>query len=537
MAGIQYRQLAAPAQVDTFAPDFRTGGEQAAAQLAQTFRDFSDTAFSVADKIQADRGQKAGAAAGATGAPDFKTGFAQYSAYDQAYNNAATRSYAIRSEADAEDTAARLQVQANNDPDTFRQTLTAARDATVAAAPAPARPILMDIYNRRLASGVAQLSAARAQEFRQQARSDLSEGVSRQVDKIAALRAAGDPASQQQADVEQAKLGMMIDGAHNDGTVTDVEAPSIHQDAQRQITAQTVVKTFQNTLDDPHGDPVGFIERFEHQNSTDDTLSPDEHQKLVQQMFSTLAEHNRLAALQTQQQKLDEEARYNVGDQSATGDLLAGTLTRGKLLDMVRTQQLKPETARTLLGELQNGDPPKDDEHVLFDYKVNLLHYTDQDIATAQGLTWKTRAALIDQRDKEAAGWKGTQAAKEAEQRIDRALGIVPGTIIQMLPDSVKTQRNRALTQWYDSVDALPPEERQSQVIPLAEDTIKKTIRQSSLDQVQEKISDKQRYTQLAIQQNGPMSSWSKGQKEEYNKQIATFDSDISQLQQEAARK
>lgn len=528
---VRYRDLVSPALIDTNVPS--NGNADTAATLAQALGSFGNTVSGIGQQIMSERGKQDGSAAGAAGAPDFKSGFKKLTAYSQAYNNAALRSYTVRAEADAEDQAARLEVEAANDPVAFAATFGAVRDATLKQAPPEAKAALSEIYAKRLGDGTARLQAAQAVEIRGQQRADVSEGVARATDKIAQMLASDDPAQHLQAEEEQVKLQLLIDGAASTGTLTRTEAQAAHVTTQRAIVAQTVSAKFARELENPYGDPVGFIMKLKEANKTSDVLDPAEESKLEAQLFADLREHNALQAALHANDAAEEKARYEEGDRTATSLMLSGRLTRRKLREMVDSQNLDPSVARTLNNELDSGDKAGGDSAEAFHVRTNLLHYTEQDIATNQKLSWKERGDLILHRREESQGWKGTQAAREGEARIDRSLGIVPGTMIQSLPDDVKRARDNALTQWYNTVDGLPAEERDRAVIPSAEDVIGRFIRKQKSVEARDLRSAQQRY----IDKAGDPAEMGPEQKKKYDERLRRFATEIAAAEAEAARK
>lgn len=547
---VQYRQLQAPTLIDTNVPD--SGGAQAAESLANAFKHFETGIGNFNTQLQTKRGEEAGQAAGseaqfgkrdASGklipdekgksVKDFNRGLTQFSAYAKAYNNAALRSYVIRSQTDAETTAARLQVENSEDPEAFVTKLSAARDAVVKAAPSEARAALNEMYTQRISSGAAQVTQAAMVAARNTSRTDVSEGIARSTDRIAQLLASNDPAKHAEADEEQVKLDLMIAGARNDGTLTAIETEAVRKQSHAAITQQTVTARFRNELQNPYGDPIGFIQRLKEANKTSNALLPAEEEKLVNSLLSDLQESNSLASAAASQEAAETKARFAVGDRQATADLLSGQLTQRRLLSMVQKQELSPEVARTLLNELQTGDSGVDDSRVAFDVRTNLLRYTEEEIASMPGLKWSTRGDLLIKRREESQGWKGTQAAREGENRIDRALGIVPGTMIQTLSDEVKTQRNQALTEWYNEVDKLPAAERQGAAISTSEDVIGRYIRKAKSAQAQDLSEARARY----ISRAGDPGQMGTEERKKYEARLAKYDSDIATAQAEAARK
>jgi len=102
-----------------------------------------------------------------------------------------------------------------------------------------------------------------------------------------------------------------------------------------------------------------------------------------------------------------------------------------------------------------------------------------------RGLSNDTRRRLVLEWDQRSQGWEATQSARTAFQRIDDKLGIVPGTNMALLSDERKTQRASARRDLYDMVDALPPGERQQQVLGLADKVIQKYISTNSYEEAQ----------------------------------------------------
>lgn len=528
---VRYRDFEAPTLIDTTL--LENGDSEAAASLARAFKQFEGIAVEPAARLRSQLGEREGAAAGASGNPEFRSGASSLTAHGQAYNNAALRSYAIRAEVDAEDQAARLEAEAANDPAAFAEKFNAVRDATIKNAPPEARAALSTIYTRRGGEASARLIAAQANERHAQARSDLSEGVARTVDRIAYLQASDDPAKLVEAEEEQVKLTLLIDGAHNDRTLTTTERQALHVQTQRSIVANTVVARFRKELDNPYGSPVSFIEKLRKQNRTSEALPPDEEEKLVDSLLSELREKNALESAAMSAAARAAQLRYEEGDREATDKLLSGQLTVGYLRTAVAAQRLDPTVARTLLNELQSGDTAADDPKVAFDARTNLLNYSEDELRTMKGLTWKTRGELLLKRREEAEGWKGTQTAREAQDRIDRALGIVPGTMMAALSPEEKRQRNDALTQWYDEVNKLDPAERQANVIPLAENVIGRFIRKNKAQEAQDLRAAKQRF----LEKSGPPENMGEEQRKKYNERIQRIDADIAAAEMEAARK
>lgn len=533
MAAFDYRAVQAPSVLDgpNSIPD--NGAASAWQSLSSAFKNFGQKSEGVSNQIFAKLGTQAGARDGAAGTPQYKDP-AGLTAFGEAYNNSATRSYAIQAEATAEDTASKLQVEANNDPEIFQHTYAAARDATLKSAPEQARGVIADMYNQRLASGMATLAQGQAAQIQKNDRVNLSEGIARQTDRVAQLRAAGDLASMDQADEEQVKLNLLIDGARNTNTISQQEQESMHIASQKAIVTQTVEAQFQRVLQDPHSNPVDFIEHFEKQNvlqGQEAVLPPDEIKQIKQNLFSNLRQFNEMQSMNRRNGKTEEQIRLEQGDRDYTAMLFNGTLTLQKLTDAVTSRNLKPETARTLMTQMNEGDKLKSDPKTLFDYKTDLLNHTHADIAANPRLTWDDKAKLTEEYDKRNQGWEGTQNAKEAKARIDRQLGIVPGTITQMLSPEEKTQRQNALTNWYTQMSEVDPAAREQQAIPIAQRVIGQTIRTNKTNDAMKAQSRLEQYR--AGKDPTKMNSV---ELKQYNDQVSMYQHQITSAQAEAAR-
>jgi hypothetical protein len=476
MATPSYRDLVRPAQIDASVLD--SGNASAAQALARTLKDFERAGRQTLGELRQEQGRREGAEAGRTDDPAFRSGMSSLTAYGRAYNDAATRSYAIKSEIAADEAATRLEQEAGNDPEMFRQTFGARRDKTIKEAPPEARAVLGEVYDRRMAVSMNRIITAQAAEMKERDLADLSEGIARSTDRVAQLRASDDPVAAEQADEEELKLEMLIQGGQNDGTLSNTAAGIVRTQVSRSITAQTVLQRFEREMQDPRGSPIKFIERLKESNKTNEAMSPEEEEKLVDGLFSTLAEKLRLEQMRRALEGDEEEGRYAAGDREATGLLLSGQLTIGKLSQMNADDTLAPAVQRALRNELMEGGDRPDDARERFYVETTLLENTEEEIARNGRLSWDTRRELIGKHRELSATWRGSQQAREGAERIDRALGIVPGSLdAKTLSDDKKRQRERALTEWYDKVDALPPQERQAAAIVAAEEITERVIR------------------------------------------------------------
>lgn len=529
----RYRDLESRSLIDVGARSTSSGAANAAAQLAESFASFSRTAAdvgSLAVAFGAEKQADLGAREGLAGQPALRKGLQSLTKYGRAYNSAALRGYAIRADLDANSTAARLEVEAGTDPDRYQKTMNAARDAVLSEAPQEAHAVLQEVYAKRTGEGLARIHGALATELRNEDRKLIVENVAQQTERIAYLRSLNTPEAFNEADEEEVKLSMLIDAAVNDGSMTAVEGLATRRAIKRDVLMATVLERFKNELNDLNGDPIAMLETVQDVVRADQSLTPEEETKLVESLFATLRDRNSMDAMRASAENDEREARYAAGDRLATERLLGGDLTQRNLLTMIQADQLSPTTARTLMNELQSPTRvAKSDPAELFRVSTNLMTTSEEDIVENQGLTWADRQALILKRREEAAGWKGTQAAREAFDRIDRALGIVPGINSRMLSEEEARSRDEALTELYNVIDALPEEERQSVVIAEAEKVIGNRIRIAAGQEAQQIRSRMERY-----QRDKDPDRMNETQKQEYDRQIGVYENRIRELETRA---
>lgn len=479
---IRYRQLEAPAQIETNIPD--TGGRAAALSLANAFKQFEGISSDLGSSIAQSAGAKAGAEAGASGSPEFKRGLASLGNYAKAYNNSAYREYAVVAEAQVEDAAAQTELTANGDPVSFVERMSAQRDKTIAAAQPEVRALMNNLYTQHISAGANRLSK---QQFIARKEQDFkigAEGVSRFVDRISRGLATNDVKEHELATVEQEKLSLFIDSLHADGTVTEVQRDSLHRQAQRGVVKQTVVEKFRNELSNPRGNPIGFINKLKAQNAIDEVLPPEEEDKLMAEVYDVLREHNSLANLEAEQQKNGAKAKEEAGFEQSVVDLINGQLTPRKIRERVLSQDLSAEKALQLRNELSESPKKTDDATVLAKTELFLLDMSEDEIMKTAGLSMASRYELVGKRRNQARDWQGSPEVAQAKERINKVMG-VPSGLATILNPEMAAKHARAHKTLYDTLDALPPSERTVKAVSTAEEVIRTQLRSDKAKQAE----------------------------------------------------
>lgn len=535
--GVDYRELQAPEQVNTDLPD--NGAAARAAALGGLFKEFEGISGDIANKAATQAGAIAGAASGNTGAPDYKQGLARFTAYGRAFNNAATGAYAVEAEAQADDAAARLRVQANNNPDTFRATYGAVRDAVLKEAPPDAKAMLAELYNKRLASGLAAISGDQAQEQRTLQRQVYDEGVARLTSRVAILQGSANPQDQLEALDEHTKLSLLIDGGKNAGLYSDAEAKAMNIGAMRTITAQVFQTQVDRELAKPDGDVITLLDRFReaHQQNLANTneepiLSEPEFQKLMGDATTKIREQNLLVSMNKREGKTAEELKYEAGDKNYTSLLFKGQLTE-RLLDLgVTNGDLKPETARALRSQMLNGDQAKSDQAAVFKLHndPNFLDFSVQDVANYPGnISWADRLKAVDEIQKRNNSWEGTQNVKQAKGQISAALKIPPGTPVASLSDEQRRSLTDATQEFIQALNATDPAKREGSAASIAQTVIKHAQQREAAADVTAYMRAKQAF----ITRSGPNGSDPANTKD-FQDRLKHYDDLIKQAQSTA---
>jgi len=534
--GVDYRQLQQPEEgVPSWAlsRDAEGVGHEAQA-LGQLFREFEGISNDVHTKVATQAGAIAGAASGATGHPQYRQGLERFTAYSQAFNNAATGAYAVQAEAQADDAAARLRVQANNDPAHFATTYSAVRDAVLKQAPAQAVPILTDIYNKRLAEGVAALSGSQAAEQQKVHRDIYMEGIARQTSRVAALDGAGDPHSQAQAADELTKLSTLIEGGANAGLYSKDEATAMHVGAMRAITSQVFETQIDNEIANG-GDPVGYLQRFmdAHQANLKDTsqpalLSNDEYQKLIRGALTKMYEHNATIAFDKKNAVTVQQLRFQQGDQDYTVKLLTGQLTMKGIAIGVANGDIKPEIGRSLRDQLLHGSQAKSDPRALYEAYTNPenLDWSSTDVLNLPGISDADKLKLVQHIQKQRDSWDGTQQSKHARQAINAALKIPPGTPYAALSEDQRTAALRAQQEYTNEMNAADPAKRVGMADTIAQKVVAHVHQQQAVDDLKTWGTARQNF----ISMYGPAAT-APMDTDRYQARLKYYDQQISQAQ------
>ena len=499
---VDYRQLQAPVSPLTPGELPSTGRAQEAEALAGLFRKFSGTANEIGEQVSQVTGKRQGEAAGASGAPSLKTGIAQYTAFGAAYNNAATGAFLTESEIHAEDTAAKLRIQANNDPAAFAKIYGAAADAAVKEAPAQVQGAMRDLYNRHLAAGVSALSGEQALQIQQTQKAVYDEGTERGISRVAILQGSPNAADQAAAVDEHAKLIARIQGGVNSGLYSPAEADAKLINATREITAQVFSTNVDRSISDMAAGKgsagvVTLLENFRkahEQNLADPSqppvLSEDEYQKLMQGAKQKLQQENIIEAYDRRDSKSAEQLKFEAGDRTITVAMstpgASPVVLRQMIQDMVHTEDLKPEVGRAVLNSLQRGQDAPPNKRGLFDALNNPARFDwkPEDIAHKIDIGEVNAAQAIELTQKietQRQGWEGHAAIKDAHAMLNDKLKLPSGIALETASDEQKKAAADASVEFTKQMNAIPVEKRDGEA-PRVANNVALTIQAKEAD-------------------------------------------------------
>lgn len=507
-----------PYQRETYYEPSRidAGGAAVFGTLADKLSEFSQRTKQVADAIATPQAERAGMEAAQAGSTKLKVA---WNAQNRAYNDALVRSYALNTYADMNQKVSEFEVKAGTDLNQFRADVDGYRKGTLPALMPEARPIIEQALEQRVSEGTIRIGNLAAKEQRAEMMAGSDRGRQVMLDRMSRLYTSGDPNQIAQAEGLNSLYVNSIQGDVAAGLLTQREANAKIDLFHKDVTRQVVTGQLEAELDKPGGDPIKVIE--DTLKSASPVLNDAEKMDLVTGLYARLNARQALQIERVQNDTLSMKAQYAAGEKQATELLLQGKLSIGTLERMVSDDRLDPTVARTMRTALKEGNSGIDDERTAALVGLNLLDYEESDILSNPSLSWETRGKLIAKRRELQDSWRTTQAGKEGADRIDRALGLVPGTAVVMLSDAQKRARGAALTEWYDRVDALPDSERtKAAILDLSEQTIDKVITRNNEIQAERIEASRENF----IKSHPARESMDKEDQAEFDKTLAGYD-------------
>lgn len=507
-------------QRDTFYQPSRVPSGQGAAlgTLAEELQRFGEFSRGIYEEQAIPKAQLAGEEAAARGDTKMRSG---HNRVNQAYNEALVRAYALDAYADIHATLSQYEVEAGTDVGKFKSMVAGYRTGKIPAMLPAAQPIISQALQQRELDGVQRIGTLMAAEGHLNAVSQSERGLKTMEDQISRLYTAGDQNSIARADALTETYLSGLDANVAGGLYTERQAAAKRTEMYKNVTRNVAIGRMEAELAKPGGNPVGVIE--EVMSKASPMLSDEERVGLTADLLQRLNIHQTIAAEKVLQEQGATQVLWAAGEKRATQLLLRGQLTATTLDRMVTNDELDPSIARSLRTALKEGGGTSDDKEQ-FMVETNLYDYSEEEIRDNPRLSWADKTALINKKRELEGGWQDSNPAQEARSRIDKELGIVPGSIMAALPDAVKTARGRALSAWYDRVDALPPEKRIPEAIKVAEEVIDEIIRSNINLKVEQLRSRRDAFVAGA----GNPAKMSKGEKLKYDEKLKAYNDAIS---------
>ena len=452
-----------------------TGQAQVFATLSDRLRDFSNQIYEqqVAPAVKA-KAQVAGAAAGAAGTPQLKSSF---TLYGRAYNDSAVRAYAMSQYSDIEQTMGQFEADAGTDAAKFSAKVEGYRNGALQGVIPEARPFIQQMLQERSQEGLSRITTAARVQAKETVRVQIAGGLDVMAGKVSKyfLESTDDSIAKAQA-TGQAYLEM-VDASVADGTFSPKEGQALKDNHLKNSMEWLAAGRLEAQYTLPNGNPVQVIKDV----LSNPALTDEDRQQLARNL------HSRLDVLQATDRELSarEDAKFKAMAEKADRDLsakvLEGTATSADIVNAIRTQGLDPSRGTALHAMLKAG-PGKDDDRERFKVETNLLAYTAQEIGNNSRLSWDSRRMLVEKLNGKMQGWPDSNSSQEARRRIDNALGIIPGSMNSLLSPEDAKDRGIAQTMWYDRMAALPPEQRDTSAITIAETVISQYVGKKNAD-------------------------------------------------------
>ena len=446
-----------------------TGAAQVYGTLSDRLREFSENIYrtAVAPQIEA-RAKVAGSEAGAAGTPTLKS---PLTLYGRAYNDAAVRAYALSQYADIEKNLTTFETEAGTDVGKFQAKVKGYREGALSGVIPEARSFIAQLIDENGAEASSRIVRAAGVQARETQRVAISSGLDTLAGKASKLFLSGEPGDIEKAQAYGQSYIDMVQASVADGTFTPKEGQALTDNHLKNSIEWLAAGQMETQYRVPGGNPVRVIQNV----LANPALTDGDRQQLARSLYSRLDLLQRgdaeTAAAANAQAKAESEA----AERELTSDLFNGRLTAGKIDQAIRTRGLDPGVARTLFEKLKTG-PGQSDDRERFIVESNILSYTEREIASNPRLDWDTKRILTDKRRSLEGGWPDTNNAQEARQRIDRAVGIVPGIPNPMLSAQAAIERGQAQTRWFELMQALPADQRDAQAITIANQVTQEVI-------------------------------------------------------------
>lgn len=469
-------------QIPSVRADTRTGEAVFYDSLVDRLQGFTQRQFQRVGNVVERRSEKAGLEAALAGEFELKP---DTTVANRAFNNGALRGYAAETITDIVQRMPEIEAEALQPADDglssverFEAKSKGYRDALLAEMPPELVPELQPYLDRQIAAAGGRIQAKHMADSKAREKAATTVALEKISDQQARALVDGDV---EMATLAESLYVNMLNAAVGDLTFTEAEAIDMIGAQLDRANQSLLLGQYEAAAE--AGNALTFLENFRSNPPKD--LSPEEHQTILGKMLNRLADQHRI---EDTQQELDDDTRkerHRIGEQIATLAMLRGELGPEMLEEMVANDELDPGIVSRFEERSHSLGPSFDNENIKLMYRIAPETFTEQEILDEPTLTSATKADLIELREEtvgDLEDWRNTQQGTEAARRIKNELGIPDGIAIANMTQQAVKEAGQALTEFYETVDSLPLEERRAKAVEVAEDVIARIRDQKNRD-------------------------------------------------------
>ncbi len=256
-------------------------------------------------------------------------------------------------------------------------------------------------------------------------------------------------------------------------------APNMALMERRKIAKGAYLSNMQRGLTSSinSGDSYKFYDDFkkmDHQGILNDKDVEAFRQSIQSQIATDIKVYNQELQAGEVDFKLKEFKAVNNFNES----LVQGELTTTEVDNALTTNNIDLATHATYTKKLQMKGKIADESDKKLMFQVHILDFTEDEIYNSPHLTDSSKWDLIKQRRAEIGdenNWLSSQSGKEAKDRIKRTFNIIDGTLMAQMDFNNKNMKeyDELYKNFFAEVETLPPEQRSSKSISIADKYIK----------------------------------------------------------------
>jgi hypothetical protein len=371
------------------------------------------------------KGREAGVQAGLEGlSPDFEEG---NTVAVSRYNAALATGYAASMKVDvskAVEAAAEAAAKAGDDVEVYDSALKAYADGNLQQLDPRVAPMFRLELERMGGQIRDQVVTAHRTEALETARAQIEQGLETTYrEGVVAAESSdldGVLASQDQylamLDLYQSSYGLSTE-----------QYNTLRGDFSQALVEAAVIGDFRQSYDAGAGaDFVLSFARSEHPAA--EKMTEEERSGLIDRMYGHMADQNRAADLQVEQEIAATEAARIQSEQEATDLLISGGLTADWIQEKNRSGDIDPALARTLLNSVREGNVGASDRARLNSLLLDPFQSSEAQILSDTSLTLEDQRRVLEERRTQLAdrrSWRSTQGARVGVSLLRQALGLI----------------------------------------------------------------------------------------------------------------